>query len=283
MIDGGETNRPWTEPEVEATVEAYFGTWRALLLQQEVVKTARVRDLEKILPARNRSAIEYKFRNISAVMQERRDVWLTGYRPLPNIQSSLRGAVDAYLLRNGDFVALLEAHGANILPGPTEPDLGTEDVLVDPPSARPGSATRFGIQAGSMGAVQDFQRRELGQSGEAWVMARERRGLEKAGREDLAAGVRWVAKELGDGFGYDIASYRPDGSNLLIEVKTTNYGIRTPFFITRNEVRVSKDRADSYSLYRVFDFRLRPSMYRLDGSVEDKAKLVPVLFEGSPR
>lgn len=265
-----------------ATVTAYFETWRRLMLQGRVVKSAQIQDLERLLPARNGSAIEYKFRNISAVMEERRDIWLTGYRPLRNIQASLRAAVDAYLSRNGEFVAMFEAHSTNILPAPTGPEVATEDVLVDPPSAKPPRASQLGIQAGAISAVRDFQLRELGRSGEAWVIDRERRSLERAGRDDLASQIRWVAKEFGDGLGYDIESFRPSGSPLLIEVKTTNYGIGTPFFISRNEVRVSRDHASAYALYRVFDFRLRPHLYRLEGSVETKAKLEPIVFEGFP-
>jgi hypothetical protein len=46
--------------------------------------------------------------------------------------------------------------------------------------------------------------------------------LRAAGRADLARRVRWISEEEGDGAGYDIASFRPDGQTRLIEVKTTN-------------------------------------------------------------
>ena len=50
----------------------------------------------------------------------------------------------------------------------------------------------------------------------------ERTALRTAGRDDLARKVRWVSEEDGDGAGYDIASFAPDGLPRLIEVKTTN-------------------------------------------------------------
>jgi hypothetical protein len=92
-----------------------------------------------------------------------------------------------------------------------------------------------------------------------------------------------VANDVGDGLGYDISSFKDDGSPRHIEVKTTNLGARTPFFITRWEVQVSKAEAPVWSLYRVFDFRSEPKIYRLDGSVEESARLEPTVFVGVPR
>ena len=47
-------------------------------------------------------------------------------------------------------------------------------------------------------------------------------------RDDLARKVIWVSEEEGDGAGYDIESFEPDGRPRLIEVKTTNGWERTP-------------------------------------------------------
>jgi hypothetical protein len=92
----------------------------------------------------------------------------------------------------------------------------------------------------------------------------------------------WVAKEVGDGAGYDISSFRPNGDPLMIEVKTTNLGVRTPFFVTRWEVEVSARISSEYSLYRVFDFRAQPHLYRLEGSISASTRLVPTVFLGLP-
>jgi hypothetical protein len=45
--------------------------------------------------------------------------------------------------------------------------------------------------------------------------------------------------EEGDGAGFDIASFDPDGRERFIEVKTTNGAATTPFFLTRNEMAVA--------------------------------------------
>ncbi|MDK2767900.1 MAG: DUF3883 domain-containing protein [Sphingomonas sp.] len=53
--------------------------------------------------------------------------------------------------------------------------------------------------------------------------------LNAAGRGDLARRVPWVSNEDGDGAGYDIAGFGPDGAERLIEVKTAN-GWERPLF-----------------------------------------------------
>jgi hypothetical protein len=131
-----------------------------------------------------------------------------------------------------------------------------------------------------MSALRDYRRRKLGAAGEEWVLEHEQ--LRRIGRTDLADQVRWVARIDGDGAGYDIRSYRPDGSERFIEVKTTNLGPRTPFYITRWELEVSRRNPTSYSLYRVHGFTRDPRLYVLDGSVEERAHLEPKVFLGIP-
>ena len=48
----------------------------------------------------------------------------------------------------------------------------------------------------------------------------------------------------GDGTGYDILSYHPDGSVKYIEVKSTTGGIGTPFMMSLNEVNFSRSPSD---------------------------------------
>ena len=69
---------------------------------------------------------------------------------------------------------------------------------------------------------RDLRNRLLGRAGEEFVLEIERKKLEKLQRLDLLKKVRWISAEEGDGAGYDILSFEPDGRELLIEVKTTN-------------------------------------------------------------
>jgi hypothetical protein len=51
-----------------------------------------------------------------------------------------------------------------------------------------------------------------------------------------------VSGEEGDGAGFDIASFDRDGSERLIEVKTTNGWGAHPFHISSNELAVADNR-----------------------------------------
>ena len=62
-----------------------------------------------------------------------------------------------------------------------------------------------------------------------------------------------MSEEDGDGAGYDIESYSPEGQTRLIEVKTTNGWEQTPFHITRNELAVAEDRPTEWCLLRLWN------------------------------
>lgn len=220
--------------------------------------------------------------NISAILDELGHGWISGYKPMRNYQRSLRDVVEASLARNHLITERLEEYRSNVLAAPVSRPLSTSDVLVPAPSSsRRPRPTEIGLTVGPMGALRDFQNRRLGRAGEEWVLDKERFELIRAGRDDLADRVDWVAERT-DSAGFDIASFRPDGSPLQIEVKTTNLSRTTPFYVTRWEVAVSRRDSDRYALYRVFDFRSDPRLYRLDGSIERSASLEPTVFAGRP-
>ena len=90
----------------------------------------------------------------------------------------------------------------------------------------------------------DAENRALGQRGEELAFELEQRRLhDELGRPDLAREVRWVARDEGDGLGYDIHSFEGGGEDRLIEVKTTGQGKYFPFAVTRNELTVSQREA----------------------------------------
>jgi hypothetical protein len=284
MTLAGETGKPWTDAEIELTVTAYFDLLAAELRGERPAKAVKVRELHRAMPARTSGSIERKLSNISAVLDLHHQPWIEGYKPYTHFQTALESAVVERLRMQRRLSERLAEYQGNTLPAPTTRQLATEDVLVDPPSAsRRDRRATIGLATGPFGAIQDFRNRQLGRAGEEWVLAAERTSLARHGRQDLADSVVWVAHDLGDGAGYDLASFRPDGTPVLIEVKTTNFGVRTPFYITRWEVEVSRREASVYALYRVFDFRSDPRIYRLDGSIAESAKLEPSVFVGVPR
>lgn len=264
-------------------VRAYFDLLASEIRGERRVKAEVVRGLAGALPARTQGSIERKLQNVSAVLDELGLEWIDGYKPMSHYQRSLRPVVEQALRVNRRIGETLEEYRSNALPPLVSRPLSTSDVLVPPPSQVARSRRdEVPLTAGPIGALRDFQNRRLGTAGEEWVLDRERIELSRRGRSDLADQVDWVAQR-GDGAGYDILSFRPDGSPLEIEVKTTNLGSRTPFFVTRWEVSVSRRDRDRYSLYRVFDFRNEPRLYRLEGSIEEAARLEPTVFAGVPR
>ena len=275
---------PWAREEIEAAVAAYMEMLRRELRGETYVKAEIIRGLAPALPDRTKPSIERKFQNISAVLDEEGLDWIDGYKPLVHYQHELRAAVLAHVSSGHRIGESIAAYEDAALAAPSTRPLATEDVIVPSPAARAPAAKRssVGLTGSEMAAMRDFKKRQLGEAGEQWVLDLEREQLARQGRNDLAHQVRWVAQVDGDGAGYDIRSYRADGSERLIEVKTTNLGVRTPFYITRWELEVSAASPNRYSLYRVHGFNRDPRVYVLDGSVQERARLEPKVFLGIP-
>lgn len=132
-------------------------------------------------------------------------------------------------------------------------------------------------------AERDERNRALGRAGEERVLVHERAVLKGAGRGDLAREVRWVSEEAGDGLGYDIASFEPDGRDRLIEVKTTNGWERTPFHISRNELAVADTNRESWCLFRLYNFAREPRAFEIRPPLERHVQLTPTSFQASLR
>ena len=91
-----------------------------------------------------------------------------------------------------------------------------------------------------------------------------------------------MAETAGDGLGFDVLSFdEQDGSDRLVEVKTTGLAKYHPFLLTDNEVRCSAAVPDKYRLYRVFDFAKVPRVYVLTGSLRQACLLDPVVYRAA--
>jgi hypothetical protein len=281
----GEAGKAWNRWEIDAAVAAYVDMLQKERRGEVYVKIQVVRALGQLLPARTPGSIERKFQNISAILDEAGLPWIDGYKPLSNYQEELGFAVLDAMDPERRFGDAFGVYGSTALAPPQPTPLATDDVVVTAPGRSERAAnppSRVGLTGGVLPAMRDFQTKPLGDAGEEWVVGLERQRLARLGREDLAGRVVWAAREVGDGLGYDVASFFPDGRERLIEVKTTNYGVRTPFFITRNEVAFSERRPDAFSLYRVHGFARDPRVYILDGSVKERARLEPQVYLGIP-
>lgn len=123
------------------------------------------------------------------------------------------------------------------MPGRPKSDGGSMLQLTDAPPSR--ARTRAGRHV-DYGRLQEESRR-VGALGEELVMAYERYRLRDAGRPDLAGTVQWVAKEIGDGLGYDVLSFELSGEELYIEVKVRQPGRRNSllFLLSRTGLRAT--------------------------------------------
>lgn len=130
-------------------------------------------------------------------------------------------------------------------------------------------------------------RTAIGKAGEKAAFEYEKQRLTSLGYDDLAQRVEWVADTQGDGLGYDILSFDIiDGAIVerFIEVKTTTGAITKPFDVSINEVEFSEENANSFVLFRIFEFSSRSNeihFYKVQGSLRDNFQLSATNFLAS--
>lgn len=281
-------NPAWSEEENRLIVADYFDMLLAEHRGDEFNKSERSRQLRQHLSRRNHSSVEYKHRNISSVLSVMGLPIIDGYKALSNIQYSLGLEVERFLTGHPEVVEALDGLSMSLPLSPPTIDLDSIEVA-PPESPAPSGLPKRRAEPRILPRTFDYMARDaanrnLGRLGEQLVIECERRLLSKAGRKDLSERVEWTADVRGDGFGYDIASFSLSGQPRFIEVKTTNFGMRTPFFITRNELEFSREQGAEFELCRVFKFSSQqPRLYRLQGPVDDHCQLEPLTYHASVR
>ncbi|MDO8501592.1 MAG: DUF3883 domain-containing protein [Gemmatimonadaceae bacterium] len=279
----------WSRLEVEAVVADYIAMLKEELQHREYNKTQHRRLVASMLPDRSDGSIERKHQNISAILIGLGHPWITGYKPLGNFQGLLAEVVSDRLSFDGELAALAEQ--AVRAPGTTPQIDRILSRLEDPPEPAqlkyPALKERFIIPGQTRTRINylevEANNGSLGRAGEEFIVRFERERLQQLGKESLADRIEHIAVTEGDGAGFDIRSFEPDGTDRFIEVKTTAYGKQTPFLVSRNEVAVSNYRGLRYHLCRLFKFRDDPRFYSLDGSIQDRCLLEPTQFVARPR
>jgi hypothetical protein len=273
----------WTDEQNDAIVADYF----AMLADDVAGHFYNKAEHSRVLQAsigRPRGSIEYKHQNISAVLKGLGEDWIPGYKPAFNFQASLVDAVVRWLTRHPDWLT----PAARFRPKPVLSAVREEATLwIGPPPTHSNApppdeleqltaiARKYNV------AERDVRNRELGRAGEERVLAHERATLLSAGRTDLAGRIRWVSHLDGDGAGYDIQSFDPDGSNRLIEVKTTNGWERTPFHITRNELAVADAHRRDWLLIRLWNFAREPQSFELRPPLDAHVSLMATSYQAN--
>ena len=218
----------WTEAENRAIVDDYLAMLAAECAGKSCNKTKHRNALfEAMGGTRSNKSIEWKHRNISAVMLELGLPYIKGYNPASNIQYALRTEVRRRLEDDPGWFAELQPQQQSPVEAQFAAALRQVAVPEMPPEPH-GRKVDYGL-------LQEESKR-VGDRGEEFVFNFEKATLEREGRADLAADVLWVAREVGDGAGYDIRSFSLDGRLRYIEVKAAKLGTLTPFYITSAEL-----------------------------------------------
>lgn len=277
----------WTRAEVEAAVADYRAMLALELHGKPFNKSERNRNLRRVLDGRSHGSVERKHQNISAVLIELGYPYVDGYKPLGNYQDLLFDVVEEQVTGDSVLLALMRKDAELSVAPPEEPET-VEAVLAaleDPPESAERTPYRDRVKERRVTPPRlDYLALEAsnssqGRAGEEWVIRFERARLAHAGRANLADRIEWVSRDEGDYLGFDIRSFETDGSDRLVEVKTTKHGKQMPFCVTRNEVQVSRQQAQAYHLYRLFRFQRGPRLYMLQGALEQTCVLDPLGYE----
>jgi hypothetical protein len=270
---------PWSDAENDILVADYFEMLQAEVARRSYSKAAHNRGVQARI-ARGKGSIEFKHQNVSAVLKGLGEIWIDGYKPAVNVQASLISAVLRWMEAHPDWLDR---------PLPARPGGMAESppIWVGPPPTKrnapppPETEQMLAIARLCDVAARDERNRTLGRAGEEIALAHERSVLRGADRPDLAERVRWVSQLDGDGAGYDIASFEPDGGERLVEVKTTRGWERTPFHISRNELAVAEARRDAWCLLRLYDVARAPKAFELRPPLEAHVALTATSFRAS--
>jgi hypothetical protein len=275
MADG-----PWSDEENALIVADYFAMLADDLAGRPYNKAEHNRQLQARI-GRTRTSIEFKHQNISAVLKGLGENWINGYKPAFNFQMSLVDAVVRWFSQNDGWLRL--ALGGQALSGLREQTalwVGPPPTLSNEAPPQELEQVQFIARKFDV-AGRDERNRSLGRAGEERVLAHERAMLTSAGRDDLARKIRWISEEDGDGAGFDIASFEPDGRSRRIEVKTTNGWERTPFHISRNELSAAEEWRSEWCLFRLWNFSRDAKAFELRPPLEAHVSLTAMSFQAS--
>ena len=280
------SNADWSRAEVEAIVADYLSMLASELAGTPYNKTAHRQALKPLLQGRSEASIEFKHANISAALLDAGFPYINGYKPLANYQSLLAEVLAERLDKTSDLFVLAATDADRPIVVPEVEDILA--ALIERPKPRSDTfkvsePTAPVIRLPTNYIEREARNRSLGNAGELFALNFERARLIHAGKESLAAKIEHTAKVRGDHAGYDILSFEASGAERLIEVKTTKYGVDTPFFVTRNEKAISERHASQYQLYRLFAFREAPRLYTLAGAIDMTCNLSAATFLASPK
>jgi hypothetical protein len=212
--------------------------------------------------------------------------YISGYKPRGNYQRLLKEKTAACL---DSFPELIKAIEIDVNKNAELQNIDDMlKALVYPPASKDyGMSVRenladYNVKKRTLLRINYLEKEaaniSLGSAGEKFVLKYEKTRLESIEKFNLANRIEQVSETKGDWAGYDIRSFDDNGNDRFIEVKTTRYGIDTPFFVTKNELGFSTVNSSNYNLYRVFAFQENPKLFMLKGSLNKSCRLEAVQF-----
>lgn len=267
----------WTKSEIDLVVTDYFDMLAMEYEGNKFIRAERARVLQG-LTGRSKGSIEFKRQNISAVLDCLGLPWLTGYLPRANFQGALLDAIEAVLSDRREIIESAELSPEEGLYEGQEIFYGA--VPLSQPAAEVENQKLQSLIKKFDPAARDEKNRTLGKRGELLVYESEKTRVSRFAPK-LVEKIRWVSDIDGDGAGYDILSFDKDGHEHFIEVKTTVGGQLTPFFISSNELAVSRKFGDRFSLVRLYNFTRSPKAFELFPPLENSLLLRPNSFIAS--
>ena len=109
MTDASGAGTPWRDDEVDTIIADYFVMLEAELAGRPYIKAQHNAAISE-LTGRSRGSVEFKYQNISAVLDELGMPTISGYKPRRNYQAAIFPAIDRYLSRDdAAFTGMAEA------------------------------------------------------------------------------------------------------------------------------------------------------------------------------
>ncbi len=272
----------WTRQEVEIIVTEYF---EMLAKEQAGIPYNKTETRQRILPLlKNRSngSVEFKNRNISAVLARMGQPYVRGYLPAYNYQKVLLEDVVLTHFRRKPEIEDAFKRFAEVAPTPRE--LAFETMEEKMPTKKmvlqePELIYRSPVKVNYIELEQ--ANRVIGTTGESIALAYEKWRLMCAGKENLADKIEWVSQTQGDGLGFDILSRNTNGTDRYIEVKSTKLTKEAPFYFSALEHDFSRRNRSNYFLYRVFNLKAEPKLFIANGAYDDFCNASPTQFKGT--
>lgn len=272
----------WTREEVETIVTGYF---EMLQKEQAGIPYSKTETRQRLLPLlknRSKGSVEFKNRNISAVLARMGQPYIGGYLPAYNYQRVLlEDVVFAHLRQRPEIEDAFKRFAET---APTTRDFVFETMEETMPPKKivvhePELVYRSPVRVNYIQVEQ--ANRVIGTTGERIALGYEKWRLIQAGKENLADKIEWVSQTQGDGLGFDILSRNTNGTDRYIEVKSTKLTKEAPFYFSALEHDFSRRNRSNFFLYRVFNLKTEPKLFIANGTYDDFCNASPTHFKGT--